>query len=273
MLRQLGNTALQQIPHLRTVRSYRQAHFGAIGNDIARRTRMDGAHGDNGCVERMDVTRHHALQRHHYRSTDHHRIDCLVRHRTMATQGANANGDLVGRSHVGTGQKAEFAHWIARHIVQREHRVTWKQFKQTVFEHFMRAGATFLGRLENHVQRALERFVLGQVFRRSQQRSGMTVVATSMHFAFELARIGQAGGLLDGQRVHIGPQAQGATLAIVKGADHSGTTQSAMHGIAPLLQAIGDQVTGHELLETEFRMRMNAVTQLNHLVLNIADTG
>ncbi|MNP65645.1 hypothetical protein D3C76_1612520 [compost metagenome] len=101
----------------------------------------------------------------------------------------------------------------------------------------------------------------------------MTVVATSMHFAFELARIGEAGCLLNGQRVHIGPQAQGTPLAIVKGADHAGATQSSMHGIAPALQAISDQVTGHELLETEFRMRVNALTQLNHLILNIADTG
>ncbi|MNY74284.1 hypothetical protein D3C86_2132770 [compost metagenome] len=59
----------------------------------------------------------------------------------------------------------------------------------------------------------------------------------------------------------------------MKVADHSGAAQPAMHGITPALQAIGVEVTGHELLETEFRMRMNTVTQLNHLVLNIADTG
>ena len=50
----------------------------------------------------------------------------------------------------------------------------------------------------------------GQVVRRGQQHRGVAVVAAGMHHAGVAARVGQAGGLVDRQRVHVGAQAEAA---------------------------------------------------------------
>ena len=76
-------------------------------------------------------------------------------------------------------------------------RVTRKAFEQALFEHFPRAAQPFFGRLEDHLQGAVERPGMGQVLGGGQQGGRMTVVTAGMHDTVDLAGIGQAAGFLN----------------------------------------------------------------------------
>ena len=100
------------------------------------------------------------------------------------------------------------------------------------------------------------------MFGRSQQHGGVSVVAAGMHQTRMATGMGQAGGFLNGQRVHVSPQAQLAqTIAAFKLSHHTRATQAACNFIAPLLQALCHQVAGAKLLESNFGVLVNVTTQ------------
>jgi hypothetical protein len=75
-----------------------------------------------------------------------------------------------------------------------------------------------------------------------------------------------AGRFDDGQRIHVGADAQAArTRAFAQRADHAGAAQAAVYLIAPGRELLGDQVAGLVLLECEFRVRVDLATQRHHL--------
>jgi hypothetical protein len=53
--------------------------------------------------------------------------------------------------------------------------------------------------------------------------------------------------------------------------DHARLPETAMHRVAPLLQAFGDQVAGGELLVSQLRLRMDAAAQRDHFVFEFGD--
>ena len=144
--------------------------------------------------------------------------------------------------------------------------------EQSVFEHFLRAGLALFGRLENQIQRAVEALVLREMFGGGQQHRRMAVVAACVHLAGHRARIRQAGGLVNRQRVHVGAQAQLAgAVAELELADHARLTEPAMHRVAPLLQAFGNQVAGREFLVGQLGLRVDAAAQRDHFVFEFGD--
>jgi hypothetical protein len=85
-----------------------------------------------------------------------------------------------------------------------------KQVEEAVLDHLARAALAFFGRLEHQVQRAVEVARGRQVARRAQQHGGVAVVAAGVHLAGTWLAQALAGWLDDGQRVHVGAQAQAA---------------------------------------------------------------
>ena len=88
-----------------------------------------------------------------------------------------------------------------------------KRVHHPVVDHRLAAGAAFFGRLENHHGGAGEIARLGQITRRAQQHGGVAVMAAGVHLARHGRLVGQAGGLLDRQRVHVGAQPDGLARA------------------------------------------------------------
>ncbi|MCY1188403.1 hypothetical protein D9M73_295080 [compost metagenome] len=78
-------------------------------------------------------------------------------------------------------------------------------------------------------------------------------MAAGMHPAVVAAAVGQAGGLVDRQGVHVGAQTQAAAaIACAQHADHAGAANTGVHLIAPLAEQACHQGGGAPLLEAEF---------------------
>ena len=94
--------------------------------------------------------------------------------------------------------------------MQAKHRIDWKFFKQTVFDHFTRTTTALFGRLEDEVHSTVKVSVFSQVFSGGQQHGGMAVVAAGVHFAGMAAGMDESVELLHGQSIHVRAQANSA---------------------------------------------------------------
>jgi len=156
--------------------------------------------------------------------------------------------------------------------VHREDAVAGKFLKETVFEHFACAGEALFGRLKNQIQRTVEALLARQMLRGGEQHGRVAVVTACVHLARHLARVRQTRRFVDRQRVHVGAQTQPARpVADFQLADNAGLSQSAMHGVAPLLQAFGDEIAGREFLVRKLRLRVDAMPQRDHLVFEFGN--
>ena len=73
-----------------------------------------------------------------------------------------------------------------------------------------------------------------------------------------------AGGLGDGQRVHVRAQAQAAaTAATHQPAHHAGAADTALHGVAPAFELVGHQRGRAVFLEGELGVAVDVAAQGN----------
>ena len=128
----------------------------------------------------------------------------------MAALAFDVHHDVFARGHGRALAQQQLALAKAGHVVHGKNRIARKTLKQAVFHHLARAAQAFLGRLKNQVQGSVKCCAACQVFCRSQQHGGVAVVAAGVHQAGVAAGVGQPGCLVDGQRIHIGAQAQTA---------------------------------------------------------------
>ena len=93
------------------------------------------------------------------------------------------------------------------HVVHAVDLLDAEALHHAVLDHRAAAAAAFLGRLEDDHGGAVEIARLGEVLRGAQQHGGVAVMAAGVHLAGRLGGVGQAGRLVDRQRVHVGAQA------------------------------------------------------------------
>jgi hypothetical protein len=111
------------------------------------------------------------------------------------------------------------------------------------------------------VNRAVEAAPLGDGLGRPEQHRGVPVMAAGMHQAGPFARIGQAGLLLDRQRIDVGTDADGVTVsAIPQRADDAGPSEAAMHLIAQRSEPASDEVGGPYLLKAKLGMAVQGMS-------------
>jgi len=92
------------------------------------------------------------------------------------------------------------------------------------------------------------------------------VVAAGVHHTGHLGGVGHVILLLDGQRVHVGPQGDGRAFSAGKVADDAGAGHAAAHGNAQLSQARRHQPGGVVLLERQLGMAVDGTTERYQLV-------
>ena len=109
---------------------------------------------------------------------------------------------------------------------------------------------------------------LVQQMRHAQQHGRVRVVAAGVHHAVVGGLERHVHCFLDGQRVHVGADADGRPVAGADLRDHAGATDAGLHvGVADLGQRIGHELRGAHLLEAQFRVFVDVAAQAHHLVL------
>ena len=130
-----------------------------------------------------------------------------------------------------------------------------------------------LGRLEEqaHIAAPCVLFcdvALVQQMRHAQQHGRVRVVAAGMHDAVVGGLERHVHLLEDGQRVHIGADAEGRAVAGADLRHHAGATDAGLHVfVADLGQRVGHQLRGAHLLEAQFRVFVDVAAQAHHFVL------
>jgi hypothetical protein len=163
---------------------------------------------------------------------------------------------------IGPGREAELPDAKPRPVVHAEHRVAREALEQAVVDHLLRAGAAFLGRLEDEIDGAVERLDLRQVLGRTQQHRGVAIMAARVHLAGVGGGVGKGVGLLDRQRIHVGAQADAAAAAAVADhAHHAGAAETAMHLDAPGGEPFGHEVTGAMLFVAQLGVGVQVAPQ------------
>ena len=64
--------------------------------------------------------------------------------------------------------------------------ITRPTVKETVINHRLSPGATFFGRLKNDQNRTIKSTAFNEMSGSAQQHGGVTIMAASMHFAWNL---------------------------------------------------------------------------------------
>ena len=119
---------------------------------------------------------------------------------------------------------------------------------QAVLDHGLAPCPALFGGLEDDGDGAIEIAGFGKVFGGAEQHGGVAVMAAGVHLAGGLAGVVEAGGLDDGQRVHIGTEADDVVAAVgaaLDNADDAGAADAFDHVVAAeLAQLFGHQRRG-----------------------------
>ena len=113
---------------------------------------------------------------------------------------------------------------------------------------------------------------LCEVTRRTQQHGGVAVMAAGMHLAGEFRFVGAVWDLRHGKGIHVCAKTNAArAVAHLQRADHAGAAETAVHLQPGALKQIGDDGARSFLFETQFRMRVQIMTEFRQEWQVLAD--
>jgi hypothetical protein len=175
---------------------------------------------------------------------------------------------------IGPGRTAIWPGRQLRPVVQGVDLVHREAVEQALADHHAPAAAVLLGGLEDHVHGAVEVARLGEVARRAEQHRRVSVVPAGVHAAGMPRGVRLVGGLVHGQAVEVGAQADRPAAARVAAGDHAdepGPREAAMH-----LDAERGEVPGHDVgrapfLEGDLGMHVDVAAHGDQLVVEAAD--
>ena len=153
--------------------------------------------------------------------------------------------------------------------MKREHALGRKAHEQAVVDHRLRAGVTFLARLEDQVGDAVEIARGVEVTRSREQHCRVSVMAAAMHAPVVARAPGGAGFLLHRQRVHVGPQRDTAAARVAapgNDGDDTGAPDAGVMLDAERAQVIADEASGAMLLEAQLGVCVQVAADLDQFV-------
>jgi hypothetical protein len=218
----------------------------------------------DGGVARRHVAGYHGLQGRDHRSRCGYGIAREMRHGAVPAHALDRDVGHVRRQRDRPLDHEEAADRHARCVVQRVDRIAGEALEQAVLDHCARAAEVFFVGLEDQVERAVEIAALRERLGGRQQDGCVAVMAAGVHAAMGLARIGQARGLDDGERIHVGADAQPPRAAADLELGHdAGLADARVHLVAPFAQQVGDQLAGRAHLEAEFGVGVNLAADVD----------
>ena len=160
----------------------------------------------------------------------------------------------------------------ARPVVQRVHLGGGKALEQAVRDHRLGAGVALLARLEDAVDRAVEALGLVQVLRRREEHRRVPVVAAAVHAALVARLVRELVLLLHRQRVHVGAQADRASVVVARTRDHRDHAGLADAGVmldAERGELLVHHARGPVLLEAELGMGVQITANGGEFVVTV----
>ena len=155
----------------------------------------------------------------------------------------------------------------SRHVVHGKNGVARELLEQAILHHFFCAPQALFGGLKDHIQRARKLAVLRQMFGSGQQHGGVPVVAASVHDARVATGVSEACGFVDGQRIHVGAQADAALAGAFFELPHQPCAPQAPRDlIAPSAQLFCDQIAGAVFLVAHFGVPVNVAADRDELI-------
>ena len=146
-----------------------------------------------------------------------------------------------------------------------KHRINWVALKQAVVNHALGTGSAFFCRLENKGNTAFEVGVFCDFLRGSQQHGHMAIVTTGMHFPGVAGGVRKLIAFLDGERVHVGSQADHFAwpLGSANKANHASTSNPGFHCVSKFSKPLGDDISGTVFFVTQFRVGVDVSTGID----------
>ena len=227
---------------------------------------MQRADGHHRHGLRIDVAGDDGLKCHHEAGRRDDRVGRLVRHRAVPADAGQRDGGVIARRHRRPFPERQLTLRQAGHVVHGEDGIAGIPVEQPVLHHAQGAATALFRRLEDEVQHAVEAAGLREAPRRRQQHRGVPVMAAGMHEARPAAAPGRARGLLDGQRIHVGAQAEApAAGATHEAAHHAGAADAPLDLVAPGFELVGHERCGAVLLEGQLRLAVDVAPQGDEL--------
>ena len=265
------------LPYFLVVRPDGAGHLDRLGHDVRAGSAVDGADGDNqGRVGEPGLSAHDGLKARDDQGRRRDRVHRIPWHAAVSL--FPEDGDLRGVA-ARRGRAHAIRDFAQRpgHDVHGKDSVGFRFLEQTFLEHEFRSPAlaagwsnqarTLLRGLENKHHRA------GQVVLQTRQHlrgchehGGMRVVPAGVHDRDLLSEIvgrfsggeGQPLWLLNGKRIHVGAQGDGATrFSALQNADDAGPRHAGANFQIEAAQVIRDELRGPFLLVAELRMLVN----------------
>ena len=192
----------------------------------------------------------------------------------MRTLAGDVYVEQAAPRHLRAGADGELADVELRPVVHAEDLFAGKLVEQPVLDHGLGAATTFLGRLEDEVDGAVEVARRRKILGGAQQHGGVAIVAAGMHAALVRAAMVEGVEFVHRERIHVGAQADGARIvADPDGADDAGLADTRRYLQAPLLQLLRHDGAGPLLLEAEFGMGVDVAPDGGQLVGEGGDLG
>jgi hypothetical protein len=260
-LRHAGGDAadrrLHRVTRRAAQRAQRAAHQCLAGNLVGRGAGLHGGDRDHRRIQRVDVARNDRLQGEQQMRRGDQWIARQVRQRGVAGVAGHTQFDARTGRHHGRIVHCHGAGIEAGPVVVAEDPFHREAFEQPVGDHRLRPTAALLGRLEHQMHRAGPRGVPLQQRRGAKQRGGVAVMPAGVHHARIAGGVGEARGLGDRQRVHVGTQADAAIGPAARYRCDDAMSADAgdvRHAELPQLRA--DERGGRLLVQGELRVRV-----------------
>lgn len=244
----------------------RSGDVDLVGYDVSRAVGDDFAERQHGRNSSRDYARHKLLHRHDYLAGYQHVVGQQVGHPAVPAAAFDAQVDFVAGGHVSAGTEADAACGHVGHDVRADDDVGLDVVEESVVHHDVcAAGEAFFAWLEDEHQAAgpsVAPFVEDAC--RGEQRRRVEVVAAGVHHAVVERAWLVVGVFVDGQRVHVGTQSDGRSVAIA--------VDEGRDAVCGKAGAVGDAVLREFLLyekaclgfmEREFRVPVHVSPQCN----------
>src|SRR5450830_307449 len=257
------HAALDHIQHFHAEGAHGAAQGGIIRNYIDGAAGVDLGHRQYGGIVGVGIARDDGLPAQSDLCRHEHRVNALVRLRSVRTLTLDRDFKCIARRHDRAGAYAKTTDRHTRPVMHAEHGIHRALLEQTVLDHLVGAAAAFFRRLKNQIDGAVKITLLRQMTGCTEQHRSVAVMAAGMHFSGVTGRVRERVEFLHRQCVHVGTQADRTlALAIFKNADDTGAAQAAQYRYAPFSQFGDDGFGGAVFFVTQLRVRMQIAADL-----------
>ncbi|MPM13852.1 hypothetical protein SDC9_60212 [bioreactor metagenome] len=178
---------LQVFPGLRRKGADGSPDGAARGDDVGHGAALDGAHGNDGGIQRARFPADHELEQVDRLAGHGYRVDCQVGCGPVPTLSFEGDGEPVGGRHEGAEAVAGLTGLEAlpeASDVEADDAVHGGVFEQPVLDHGGGSLSVLLRGLKDELHRSLEVVpALREDFRRTEEHGGVGVMAAGVHVA------------------------------------------------------------------------------------------